>query len=391
MKRIAVSEMHIIVVTQDPTFPLIHGNRQRIFSLSSRLQNAGATIHMVYLPRLERMVNHKAEFSGMAAQWNELHILRPTQQALRRTSGTYELDDWWDDAIGQTIGRICSRERISAIIVNYIFLSKSFSYVPSHVLRILDTHDKLSDRLALLKQHGAVPDFYSTTVDIEAAGLSRADLVIGITDEESDYFRTITSKPVITLGHVTEAKQAPRESVHSPMRFGFLGSSNAVNAKTIGAFLSEFFKRYPTGVANIEFYVAGSCCKFLRQWKRHACIRLLGTLTSVDQFYKSIDCVFIPFEFGTGQKIKVVEALAYGMPLIATEIGMAGIASTAIWHTCRSVGQLIERMIAISSGKETLQSLAADSAATFDIYKARNEQALAELTGRISAASLLEQ
>ena len=47
-----------------------------------------------------------------------------------------------------------------------------------------------------------------------------------------------------------------------------------------------------------------------------------------ESFYRNIDVVVNPIEFGSGLKIKNVEAIAYGKPLITTPHGANGFVDT---------------------------------------------------------------
>ena len=53
----------------------------------------------------------------------------------------------------------------------------------------------------------------------------------------------------------------------------------------------------------------------------------LGSPASVDQFYEQIDLALAPVRLGGGMKVKVVEALLHGRPVVASEFAMAGFPS----------------------------------------------------------------
>jgi hypothetical protein len=54
-------------------------------------------------------------------------------------------------------------------------------------------------------------------------------------------------------------------------------------------------------------------------------IAILGPVSSVDRFYRSVDAVVAPIELGGGMKVKVVEAMMHGVPVIATEHSTEGL------------------------------------------------------------------
>lgn len=54
-------------------------------------------------------------------------------------------------------------------------------------------------------------------------------------------------------------------------------------------------------------------------------IDILGPISSVESFYHNVDAVLAPMERGGGMKVKVVEAMMHGVPVIATEHSTDGL------------------------------------------------------------------
>ena len=50
-----------------------------------------------------------------------------------------------------------------------------------------------------------------------------------------------------------------------------------------------------------------------------------GLFSSISDYYKNIDIAINPVLYGSGLKIKTVEAIAYGIPLVTTRIGAQGL------------------------------------------------------------------
>ncbi|XEM88478.1 glycosyltransferase [Rhodococcus sp. JVH1] len=55
------------------------------------------------------------------------------------------------------------------------------------------------------------------------------------------------------------------------------------------------------------------------------CIDMWGPLESTDEFYRRVDVALAPIALGGGMKVKVVEAMAHGLPVITTEQARAGL------------------------------------------------------------------
>jgi glycosyltransferase involved in cell wall biosynthesis len=54
-------------------------------------------------------------------------------------------------------------------------------------------------------------------------------------------------------------------------------------------------------------------------------IELLGFVDDLDAVYRSVDCAIVPLRLGGGSPLKFVEALAYGVPVVATSVAARGL------------------------------------------------------------------
>jgi hypothetical protein len=80
-----------------------------------------------------------------------------------------------------------------------------------------------------------------------------------------------------------------------------------------------------------RFVVAGSICDRLAA-SRPQPFDVMGRVDHLDAFYDAVDAVVNPMTFGTGLKIKSVEAIFEGLPLIATEAAMIGLPIKHQYH-----------------------------------------------------------
>lgn len=68
-------------------------------------------------------------------------------------------------------------------------------------------------------------------------------------------------------------------------------------------------------------------------------VEILGPVDQVTHFYDGIDVVVVPIELGGGMKVKVVEAMVHGVPVIATEHAIQGLPQ-AVGKECIRWGSL---------------------------------------------------
>ena len=138
----------------------------------------------------------------MQNNWDFVDVIAPSKKLTYKPDGDlFEIDEWWDEAIENYIKLKLTGVKFDACIVNYAFFSKVFHFLPQSVLKILDTHDRLSDRKVILEKQGLKSDFFFTSQREENIALNRSDIVLSISKDEADYFRKNTTSTVLWLGH----------------------------------------------------------------------------------------------------------------------------------------------------------------------------------------------
>jgi polysaccharide biosynthesis protein PslH len=328
-----VSAARVLLVSPIPTHPQDQGNSARIYGFGRMLQSAGCIVHFLYY-QTEGLT--PAQRADMDACWDHFHPL-PTQPRPMAAGGNgqHQLDDWWDPAVAEAALALHKRWRFRAIVVNYVWFSALFDAFGNDVLKVLDTHDVFGGRADRFVAAGLAPEWYSTTQAEEARGLARADIVLAIQDEEAAYFRSLGLADVRVLGHTLALRnRAPKSLGAAPITAGYLASGNPINVDSF-----ERLRRCLGGDAGaMRFVVAGAICRKLPPHPEP--FAALGRLDHVDEFYDRVDLVLNPMTFGTGLKIKSVEALFQGLPLLATETAMTGLPVRHPCHRFASVEEL---------------------------------------------------
>ena len=332
------SGLRVLVLSPVPTWPVVLGNRNRIVQVNRALQREGAHLTLLHYPSDEdwRSRIPQSALAEMSRQWDALFHCPVTRPLHTRPSDgeDHAADDWWDPAIGQMLDWLFKVGRYDALLVNYTWLSKALDHAPRGVLRILDTHDRFSDRRALLAANGLGPEYFHTTQDQERIALDRADVVWAIKREEEDFFRTQTGREVRTVPHTEPLRPLPPPPVgDGVLRLGIVGGRNNINAANIRNFLRTADAYLRRTLLPVEIHLAGSVCTLLEDL-RQPYLRLRGIVADIDDFYAETDVVLAPLAFSTGLKIKVGEALSRGKPIISHAHSFEGYAATHPFHGC---------------------------------------------------------
>lgn len=323
----------ILVISPTPTHPQDAGNRARIFSLLSKLKKTGHRIHFLFLDReLE-----ESDLASMERTWDSFRRfpwrqpptlrLKRLYDLLSKFSGSsrvlpYKIDDWFDDSIIPEVRKLSADLNPDIVLVEYVFVSKIFHLFGRNVLKIIDTHDIFGDRHKLFYRNNIRPRWFYTTVAEEKKGLDRADVIIAIQTQDAEYFNKNSEKKVITVGHLTGPVESDQKEPVHPPRLLFVGSSNPSNLDGIKWFLDNIFKDLRQEVPGIELDLIGNAGDFIEPAPG---LNHIGRVKELTPYYMKASVVINPLRFGTGLKIKSVEALVMQRPLVTTPNGATGL------------------------------------------------------------------
>ncbi len=348
------------------------GSRKRIYNIAKYLQNNGHKIHFVYYT--DNGIDYDS-FQFMQDTWDTFTVIEQKTNIQRRTEN-YELDEWYEESISETVNKLVSLFYIDIVWTNYIFQSKFLEFLPEHVYKIIDTHDVFTDRYKLFEDEQDIKyTWYSYSKEDEAKGLSRADLIVAITEEEEKYFSSIVETQITVIGHL-ETEHFLDKKHTSLRKIGFIGGTTQVNIVAINSFLNAYFQE-SENKKNIQIVIAGNICDSIKRDRED--IVLLGLVDKIEEFYTQVDLVINPLTFGTGQKIKSVEALSYGLPILSTAVGFEGIESHSEYHQIETMDQMIHFINKIAEKPRILEDLADLSRNIFENYNKDLEEKITQL------------
>jgi hypothetical protein len=368
----------ILIVSPIPSHPQDQGNSARIFALGRALQTAGLEVHLLYWP-MEGLA--PGQHRAMARCWDGFHTLAPTPRDMRPTgAGFYRIDDWYDPAVSELARALQRRWRFSAVIANYVWFGAVLDAFGRDVVKILDTHDVFANRDRRMIEAGLKPEWFYTRPAEEARGLARADIVLAIQDEEAETLRGLGHRDVRALGHIAAPRtRLPRGG--AGLTAGYLASGNPLNVGSFNRLHAHLAKAALPD--DMTFLVAGTICPRLPPLD--APFRAIGPVDHVESFYEQVDLVVNPMTGGTGLKIKSVEAVCEGLPLLATADAMLGLPAEHRFHRFATPEALADRLAA-GLDAATLASLAAASRRCAALYSVSVREALRELVRAIGAA-----
>jgi glycosyltransferase involved in cell wall biosynthesis len=327
------------------------------------MQSTGAKITFLYYATESISAN---DALMMTAAWDTFEVSFPHSLEHRHSLVRHPaIDDWFDDEITAAVARLISSRRFDVCMVNYVWYSRLLDVLPPNVVRVIDTHDVFGGRAEKFAHIGLDPAWFHTSVAEERVGLDRADYVIAIQDEEARLLAERTSARVISVGRLSPDDFLPlrKKNPGEPLLVGYLGSGNPFNVACILNLAAAALNR-PDILSRLEIRVAGPVCDALRAVSHP--FQLCGIVESVSEFYRDIDVAINPMLGGTGLKIKSLEAMGFGKPLVATSDAMTGIATHYPGHMLTSPDSVLDHLVQLS---ERPSLLAAEASISREVYR----------------------
>jgi glycosyltransferase involved in cell wall biosynthesis len=383
----ARNRLQALVLSPSATHPADYGNRNRVCQIARFLKQQGYEVHFVLYPMEEDWAGAiPPAFATMCEAWNSVQIIPPSRPLHQLAAGAFHsIDEWWDPAIGDFLKWLFARRVFDLVLVNYPFLSKALEYAPARTVKVMDVHDIFTGRKEMLEAAGVAPEFFYTTLDQERIAFDRADIVVAIKESEQGFIVRHTRSDVVTVTFFPSYLAARTPAPAAPsgvLRVGFIGALNSVNSVNMNAFLAHFARIERYYAPAIEIRIAGNVCSRLHV--SSPSVTLLGRVKNVDSFYASCDVIVAPLLFSTGLKIKVGEALGFGLPVVATQNAFDGFPAFDEYHTLPDLTAVGHALVRLSYDRHRLEELRERSRLAADLAARRTEDGLNAL-GRLIA------
>lgn len=337
----------ILIISPTATHPTIAGNSARIFAMVELLRLK--KYHIDFL----LATNDEIDIASNKVYWGDnFHVhtnfttkqsLDLSQKFLRKLIDLFGklfsiaylkynklIDYYYPDGLNEYILELYEKNKYDIVIVEYVVLSRAFKCFPRSVKKILDTHDQLGNRYKTYLKRGLTPTWYSLFPQEEFKGLKRADLIIGIQKSETEYFKASVNKKVITTGHILQYNPVRQDQKNVLV---FIASDNKINVDAIFYFIYNiFYKLIEVEKQKMQLIIAGSVCNAI-DLKNHIPSQIADYVELYGQFnfpidvYSKASVAINPIKAGTGLKIKLIEALSFGVPVVSFAEGSQGVYS----------------------------------------------------------------
>jgi glycosyltransferase involved in cell wall biosynthesis len=275
------------------------------------------------------------------------------------------------------------RNLISQIDYDFIWINNlDYAHLAakktSEATRIIDMHD-ITSRFRLVRKN--IPGFeklkfdYESNFQRELKLIDKFDTVIIDAKNEREILslhlpaNKLHLVPTLIEGLSSQSNIVPYQGREFKYDLLFVGANNQPNKDGLNFFLDSVFPEVVRRKPETRFVIAG---KIVKEIEIDASLKenvdCLGYVPDLADIYLKSRVAICPLVTGAGTKFKLVEAMAYAMPIVATKISASAISLIDGVNAFVTDDPMVyaEKVIRLLNEPELAQKISREVAETFE-------------------------
>ena len=330
--------MRVLYISNKPIFPTIDGGCVAMENFLNCLLHANLKVKHLYIetdkhPFIKDAypadISEKITPEGCFIN-TEVRVSKAIPSLFKK--GSYNIDRFYDRTMEQLIVKTLKSEQFDCIILESLFLTpytasikkntKSKLFVRTHnVESLLWKSFAENTRFGLKKKYleKLAKDLHSH----EILTLNNVDGILGISEDDLVAFKQLgVQTPFV---HIPVAISVDKEQSENGNMLFHLGAMNwQPNIEAVEE-LIELFKELRETNRDLELHIGGSKSKEVVKEDRANGVYVDGFIEDLNEFAHTNGILVSPIRSGSGIRIKILEMMAIGIPVITTTLGALGI------------------------------------------------------------------
>ncbi|SIS51201.1 Glycosyltransferase involved in cell wall bisynthesis [Kaistella chaponensis] len=252
------------------------------------------------------LINRKGSKTNKLKAFFQYKLLNIIPKLLKGTS-----IDITNPILRNKVKNFINKEKYDIIIISYASWAQVIDGISKGPYLIIDTHDFITAQSR--KKTDKIGKLFQNEIQI----LRKFDEIWTYSVEEEYIFEQFTDKKV-TLIPVSFPLNFNKEKRTATYDVIYVASKNPHNIAGINWFLKEVLPF----LRDVKIHIIGRICSEIGDYEN---VVKYGMVDDLDDFYRNSRVAICPMLSGTGIKIKVIEALSYGIPVVTNRRGVDGL------------------------------------------------------------------
>lgn len=335
--------MHILQVAKKLPWPARDGESIAILHLTKGFAAAGhkVTVLAMNTPKHRFDTGFLPEPLRQAADFFAVDVdtsIRALPAALNLlTRSSYNLERFYSPAFAEGLTRLLQERSIDLVQLEGLYLAPYFNTIRRNskapvVMRAHNVEYAIWEKLASGEKNPLKKRYLSLLARrlkrFETKALGAYDALVPISPVDAEQFTGMgAEKPmhVCPVG-LPFGRYAGKASQAVPMQVGYLGALDwAANREGLDWFLDRVWPSVLQRCPQARFQIGGRNAPSDWLQRNLAGVDFLGEVEDAVDFLSSQQVLVVPLLSGSGMRIKVLEGMATGRPMVATRQAAEGI------------------------------------------------------------------
>ncbi len=384
--------MKILQICNKAPYPANDGSSIAICSLAEGLSDNNVELHLLTINTKKHFKSDDQIPESFKVKTNYQSIYQNTDTtivgAIKNlfSSQSYFVCRFYFDEFKSSLIKKLKTHQFDFVIIDGVFMASYMDFIKANsnakiILRTHNVEHQIWERHIPNEKNG-VKKWYLNLQNkrlkrFELKAFFNADAIVPITDEDSQNIKKLyPTKPLFTCntGINLVDYQTVSNAKQNNTVFHFASMDWMPNIEAVDWLLESVWNKVVVKMPDAKLIVAGRGMPDKFKASASSNIIVIDSVASSKEFYQTYDIMLVPLWSGSGLRIKLVEGLAYGKPIITTTIGAEGIAYTnnenlLVADNADDFAKAIIEVLQNANLKQTLQNKARLLAETNFDYK----------------------
>jgi len=335
-----MNKKKLLIVSAISPFPKTSGGAVRIYNTIKYLSQKFDLYFIFFIPTGVILNNSELSFLKKYTTFFTYIYQKPSKNfsTFFNELQPYWFSDWLDDELKILLPKIIKKYDIKLIQIECTQLLYLKKFIPKKVKTIFVAYDVSTIsfwrrllELKITRYSLLYFIFWLQILIYEKYYLKKFYIVISMSSYDREILENkFKLKNVIVIPNGIEKINFLNKKNNKIINLGYIGSFNhSPNQAAVKYFLYEIAPLLRKNQVKFNYFIAGDnkpeeIISLTKSLKNHNIVNL-GKVKAVEDFYEKIDILVAPIFSGSGTRIKILESLSFGIPVISTSIGAEGI------------------------------------------------------------------